>query len=203
VGDLIKTGYNFAGWNTVADGTGIHYNAGTQLIINNANVTLYAQWTVLPTYTVTYNGNGNTGGAAPIDNTAYLNSASVTTQLVGDLIKTGYNFAGWNTVADGTGIHYNAGTQLIINNADVMLYAQWTALPTYPISITVNPAGSGSVTCTPNPAIHNGNSTCTATANTGYTFSAFDGDCIGATCQLNSVTSNKNVVANFTSGYSL
>ncbi|MBB1127476.1 InlB B-repeat-containing protein, partial [Thiospirillum jenense] len=122
---------------------------------------------------------------------------------VGNLINSGYNFAGWNTVADGTGTHYDAGATFIINNANVVLYAQWTALSTYPISITVNPAGSGSVTCTPNPAIHNGNSTCTATANTGYTFSAFDGDCIGATCQLNAVTSNKAVTANFIPGYSL
>ena len=41
-------------------------------------------------------------------------------------------------------------------------------------------------------------STCTASANTGYTFSAFSGDCTGSTCTLNNVTGAKSVTATFT-----
>lgn len=45
---------------------------------------------------------------------------------------------------------------------------------------------------------HGSNSSCTATANAGYTFSAFSGDCTGSTCALSNVTSAKSVTATFT-----
>ncbi|WP_146200620.1 InlB B-repeat-containing protein, partial [Paenibacillus agaridevorans] len=56
-GSLVRNGYTFAGWNTLANGTGTNYAAGATLTIGAANVTLYAKWTPNPTYTVTYNGN--------------------------------------------------------------------------------------------------------------------------------------------------
>ena len=69
---------------------------------------------------------------------------------------------------------------------------------TYAITTAVNPAGAGTVSCTPNPVGHGGSSTCTATASAGFTFTAWSGDCTGATCTLTSVTSAKSVTANFT-----
>ena len=39
--------------------------------------------------------------------------------------REGYNFAGWNTAADGSGTTYAAGAELAVDN-DVTLYAQWT-----------------------------------------------------------------------------
>ena len=36
--------YLFKGWNTNTDGTGTHYNAGDTIVINDSNVTLYAEW---------------------------------------------------------------------------------------------------------------------------------------------------------------
>ncbi|MGE0209626.1 MAG: S8 family serine peptidase, partial [Lysobacteraceae bacterium] len=69
---------------------------------------------------------------------------------------------------------------------------------TYPITVSVNPAPGGSASCTPNPVTSGGNSACSASANTGYTFSSWSGDCTGATCSLTNVTSAKAVTANFT-----
>ena len=43
--DYLKTGYNFAGWNTAADGSGTSYAEGDPYNITS-NVTLYAQWTI-------------------------------------------------------------------------------------------------------------------------------------------------------------
>ncbi|WP_296010959.1 InlB B-repeat-containing protein, partial [uncultured Adlercreutzia sp.] len=42
--ELEKPGYEFAGWNTAADGSGDSYAAGNSIQINT-NTTLYAQWT--------------------------------------------------------------------------------------------------------------------------------------------------------------
>ena len=57
-----RTGFTFAGWNTAADGTGTAYADGASYPFA-ADATMYAQWRG----TVTYNGNGNTGGSAPTD----------------------------------------------------------------------------------------------------------------------------------------
>ena len=53
---MTRTGYNFAGWNTAADGSGTGYAAGSTFSMPATPVTLYAQWTPTP-YSVTYNGN--------------------------------------------------------------------------------------------------------------------------------------------------
>ena len=50
-GSLARTGYTFGGWNTAADGTGTPYAAGSSTYSTNANVTLYAVWTPIPTTT--------------------------------------------------------------------------------------------------------------------------------------------------------
>lgn len=76
-------------------------------------------------YSVTYNGNGNTGGTAPTDGTAYAYNQSVTVLGNGDLVKTGHTFAGWNTQADGNGTNYAADASFNIT-ANTTLYAKWT-----------------------------------------------------------------------------
>lgn len=77
-------------------------------------------------YNVTYDSNGATSGLAPVDHHVYDNQTPVTVASnAGNLEKSGYIFAGWNTEADGTGANYNPDDALIINNADVTLYAQW------------------------------------------------------------------------------
>jgi uncharacterized repeat protein (TIGR02543 family) len=125
-GSLEKTRYAFAGWNTAADGSGTSYAAAATFPIT-ANITLYAQWTLLPTYTVTYDGNGSTGGTAPADGNAYLASDTVTVKgNTGSLTKTGFDFAGWNTAADGSGTNYAAGATFPMT-ANTTLYAKWTA----------------------------------------------------------------------------
>jgi hypothetical protein len=71
-------------------------------------------------------------------------------------------------------------------------------LNSYAITAMASPAAGGSVSCSPNPVGHGGSSTCTASANPGYTFAAFSGDCTGATCTLTNVTGPRSVTANFT-----
>jgi uncharacterized repeat protein (TIGR02543 family) len=76
---------------------------------------------------VTYNGNGNTGGTAPA-NQIKIQDVNLTLSGVGTLIKTGYTFTGWNTVANGSGTSYAAGATYVAN-APLSLFAQWTMLP--------------------------------------------------------------------------
>ncbi|HNX58263.1 MAG TPA: InlB B-repeat-containing protein, partial [Spirochaetota bacterium] len=137
-GTLVKSGFTFVGWNTAANGSGLSYAAGASFAISS-NITLYAQWSSASTFSVTYAGNGNTGGGVPVDGNAYLSGASVTAANKGTLVKSGYTFAGWNTAANGSGSAHAAGSSFEISS-NITLYAQWTADPTF--SVTYNGNGS-------------------------------------------------------------
>lgn len=79
------------------------------------------------TYVVTYDGNGEDGGSVPVDYTDYQEAQTVTVLgNTGDLLKTGYTYAGWNTQADGSGATYTQGQTFTMEAADVTLYAKWT-----------------------------------------------------------------------------
>ena len=141
-GSLEKTGYIFTNWNTAADGSGMSFSPTNALPITE-NTILYANWTPIP-YTVTYNGNTNTGGTAPVDGSSpYITGATVTVLSDGSLEKTGYTFANWNTAADGSGTSYSP-TDTFPISTDTILYAQWTPV-TYTVAYDGNDNTGGTV----------------------------------------------------------
>ena len=124
-----RTGHTFAGWATTANGA-VAYSDG-QSVVNlaatqGATVTLYAKWTTVPTYAVTYNANGATSGTAPGQQTKIHDQTLTLASNSGNLARTGYTFAGWNTAANGSGTSYAAGGSYTAN-ATVTLYAKWTS----------------------------------------------------------------------------
>jgi len=91
-----------------------------------------------PTYRMKYDGNGNTAGYPPIDDSSYLSGSTVTVLgNTGGLSKTDHLFSGWNTVADGSGTSYAAGASLTMPAMDITLYAQW-AVASYSIAYLGN-----------------------------------------------------------------
>jgi uncharacterized repeat protein (TIGR02543 family) len=174
-GTLARTGYTFAGWNTAANGTGTDYAVGSSYTANTA-VTLYAKWTALPTYAVTYNANASTSGTAPAAQTKIQGVALTLAINTGTLARTGYTFAGWNTAANGTGTDYAVGSSYTANAA-VTLYAKWTALPTYAVTYNANASTSGTApaaqTKTQGVALTLAANTGSLT-RTGYTFAGWN-----------------------------
>jgi uncharacterized repeat protein (TIGR02543 family) len=142
-GSLAKTGYTFTSWNTLADGGGIDRTPGSIFTMGSANVILYAQWTLNPTYTVIYDPNGGSG-SVPVDTNHYLPGATVTVKSNLSLTRTGYTFAGWNTKADGSGIDRVPDSIFTMGSSNVALYAKWTLNPTYHVIYNPN-GGVGSV----------------------------------------------------------
>ncbi|MDW7676571.1 MAG: InlB B-repeat-containing protein [Bacillota bacterium] len=178
-GDLLKTGYTFAGWNTQADGNGTNYAAGDTFAMPSNNVTLYAKWTQNQTYTVNYNGNTNTGGTVPTDSNDYEAEDTVTVLgNPGSLVKTGYTFAGWNTQADGNGTNYAAGDTFAMPSNNVTLYAKWTQNQTYTVNYNGNTNTGGTVPTDSND--YEAEDTVTVLGNpgslvkTGYTFAGWN-----------------------------
>jgi uncharacterized repeat protein (TIGR02543 family) len=97
------------------------------------------------TYTVTYNGNINTGGAVPIDANHYEQGATVTVLGQGSIAKTNFTFIEWNTEAGGGGTAYDPADTFSMPASDVTLYAQWTENTKYNVIYNAN-GGTGSQT---------------------------------------------------------
>lgn len=146
---------------------------------------------VVPVYVVTAVATPPEGGSVVCDPTdvpeGETSSCTVSTNV-------GY------TLTDISGCGGTPGVESPYTTGPVTADCEVTAtftLNTYPISTTVNPAGAGLVSCTPNPVPHGSDSICTATANAGYVFDQWDGDCVGATCSFEDVQAEKNVAAHF------
>lgn len=135
-GGLDKPGYyGLQSWNTKPDGSGTTYYPGSTLVIENSDITLYAQYSTFPplvnltVYEVTYYANGATDGYTPERVSQY--SPVTISGNPGGLRKDGYAFAGWNTKPDGTGELYKPGDKHD-TLGHLSLYAHWT--PVFTIS---------------------------------------------------------------------
>ena len=134
-----KTGYTFKGWSS--NNKDIEYQAGETFSLNE-DTTLYAIWEA-NTYTVVYNGNGNTDGSMTNSTHTYDASKNLTTNTY---TKTGYTFSGWSTSENGTKVYSN--NQSVRNltstaGATINLYAVWTA-NTYNVIYNGNGSTGGS-----------------------------------------------------------
>ena len=123
-GTITRAGYYFTGWNTKTDGSGTPYADGATYAFT-ANATLYAQWTSVPTFTVTFNANGGTGSQTSETSSS---ATALTPVSSGTIARAGYTFTGWNTSAAGTGTAYANGATYPFTSS-VTLYAQWRAIP--------------------------------------------------------------------------
>ena len=140
---LSRSGYTFKGWSKSANGGTLVYTEGDTFLMESAPVTLYAQWTALPTYTVTYDANDADSGSAPGDQTKIEGSDLTLADNTGGLTRSGYTFVGWNTAANGSGTSYAEGATYSTDE-ELTLYADWTTLPTYTVTYDANDADSGS-----------------------------------------------------------
>lgn len=146
-----RTGYTFGGWNTEADGTGTAYTNQAEFMnltdVENATVTLYAQWRA-NRYQVVFMPNGGQGTMATMD-LSYGESTSLTAN---GFSRNGYQFKNWSSSPNGSGTVYENGSRVMnltsVAGAMVYLYAQWeSTTPEQPTTIVyVTPTGAGAKT---------------------------------------------------------
>lgn len=89
-----------------------------------ATIYLNFPYYVEPSFSVYYNGNGNTGGTVPSDNNAYKEGSTVNVLGNGSMIKSGYAFKGWSTTNNGA-VTYTAGNTFKMSSYGITLYAVW------------------------------------------------------------------------------
>ena len=136
------SGYEFAGWNTEADGSGTSYADGAEVLnltaAHSGMVSLYAQWKG-SAYTVRFDRNA-------ADATGSMDDLELNWGVRADLPESpfkrdGWSFAGWSTEPDGTGSTYADGESVRdlpqAGKNEVTLYARWT--PVISVAAPIEP----------------------------------------------------------------
>jgi uncharacterized repeat protein (TIGR02543 family) len=144
---LTREGYTFTGW---ISEFGDVYEPGATYSTNASEV-FYADWRI-NSYSITYNANG---GAGSVDSDSKLYNDSLSLSTGSGFSRARYTFAGWNTLADGSGVDYAAGALFSIN-APQTFYAKWTT--TLPV-VTVTESFNTSATTATNGWSGSGNTT--------------------------------------------
>ncbi|MGL4383196.1 MAG: InlB B-repeat-containing protein, partial [Bacilli bacterium] len=170
---LSRNNYVFSGWSSSPIPGGALYLIGSQVTISE-NMDLYAIWNENPKFNITYYGNENTGGIAPVDSSSpYYVGSNITILSKGSLTKTNYTFVEWNTSADGSGDKYKEGSTLIFND-ELELYAIWKENAKHTITYHGNENTGGSAPTDSNSPYYVGSTITTLPAGTlvrsNYTF---------------------------------
>lgn len=167
-----RTGYNFEGWYSDA---GYSSAAGEIAKGSTGDKVFYAKWSPI-LYGITFIGNGNSGGSmGKMTDLQYDTDYSLPANTY---TRTEYNFTGWNTAADGSGISYGNGAGIRNLTAEaggmITLYAQW-AVKSYTITYKLK----GGKNNAKNPASYtkfSGTITLKNPTRTGYAFKGWYSD---------------------------
>lgn len=141
-------GYMFSEWDYVDGGTGTASTSNPYPLSVTQNTTLIPVFRATSTKSVTYIDNGSTGGTVPSSFNVSLGSQVTVSGNTGHLVKSGYNFTGWNTEANGSGTAYAAGETFNLT-VNLALYAQWApvTVPDAPTNVRAT-AGNASASVT-------------------------------------------------------
>jgi uncharacterized repeat protein (TIGR02543 family) len=129
-----RANYNFGGWNTAANGSGDAFTASTTV---SGNGTVYAQWTEIPppaSHAVTFKLNDGTENVHVTKTVTEPATTIGAADFPGNPVRAGYDFAGWNTAANGLGTAFTASTTV---SGPIPVYATWTG-HTYTVTFDLN-----------------------------------------------------------------
>ncbi|MFA7607551.1 MAG: IPTL-CTERM sorting domain-containing protein, partial [Rhodocyclaceae bacterium] len=183
-----NAGYRFTGWSGDCSGTEVTCTL-TGITADRSVTAGFAA----ETWTIGTQAEPAAGGSVVCDPSSVAHGGASTCTATAN---TGYRFTGWSGDCTGT----EASCTLADITADRSVTASFVA-ETWTIGTQAEPAAGGSVTCDPSSVAHGGASTCTATANAGYRFTGWSGDCTGTdvTCTLTDITADLSVTASFAS----
>lgn len=193
-GNLTRTGYAFAGWNTAADGSGTTYQPGQSFTMFHANSSLYARWDA-NNYVVNFDAQGGT--PTPVQQSVAYGDTLIRPQ---NPTKYGYSFAGWFTDSVYT-TQWDFGRDTVTSN--LTLFAKWTALSRYTVSFNT---GSGG-TAIPSQNVYAGGTVSRPTPDptrSGYAFSGWykEPDCVTSwNFSTDTVSSDVTIYAKWTGAY--
>lgn len=119
----------FTGW-ALTEGAPESDSVSLDTVPASDELVLYAVWTDVETYTVTYNANQH--GRTTVDYVR-VGAGDTVTAPTDPIADSGYEFAGWFTDAEGEN-PYQFATQI---HESIVLYAKW-ALDTFTVTYEMN-----------------------------------------------------------------
>ena len=146
----------FMGWSTLPSNayslnveppysTKVEYTSGQEITLSE-DITLYAVWGLLKTYTITFNANegsistetqiSNTKNVVVGTETGEITSTLKTASAIG-LTRSGFRFRGWALSPEATDVQFTDGASITIGG-DTTLYALWDREITYTITYDGN-----------------------------------------------------------------
>ncbi|NQX60014.1 InlB B-repeat-containing protein [Paenibacillus qinlingensis] len=191
-------GYKFKEWTGAATGTNL-----TVDVIMNTDKSVTAHFDPVPEYTLSAGVSDSLKGTIkvnPIKET-YLEGDEV---ILTAVKKFGYRFTGW------TGLDGNDNPALVKMNGHKEITANFTAVPTYPITFMATEGGSVTSVVDKPANVQDGKYeegtqvTLKVSAKPGYLFTGWSGDVVSSANPLIfTVTGSKAVAANFKLAYGL
>ena len=130
-----QSGFTFDGWFTAPQGGSLVGTGGSSYEPMSAT-TLFAQWTAIPAFNVTFSANGGVGSVGAV---SALSGATLSLPSPASISRPGYAFIGWNTVADGSGTAFSPSSTFALAGP-MTLYAQWRQLPAATVTFAMNGA---------------------------------------------------------------
>ena len=125
---------------------------------------------VAATYTVTFNANDGSENPATVTQVFTENRAEPLKSFSEmGFAKSGFYFAGWGTSADATESAYADGAEYTAN-ADITLYALWSAMPVYSVNVS---SEHGTVTLSQATGIEGTEITLSNTPAIGWQFDSY------------------------------
>ncbi len=188
-----KTGYDFAGWATSADGDVVY--AGGANVKLTAHTNLFAKWTAKTTTITLNNAGATTSGSTSVTATYGEAMPAITLPT-----KTGYTFGGYWGAPGGSGPkYYNAdgssNATWLNTESTYTLYAAWSENKST-VTLVASPSGKGTFqvggeTVTSTQAGVATTPAVTAMAISGYRFSGWS---ITGGASISSTTDNPTTV---------
>ena len=140
----------FGGWQWKEDAAFTSEPGADYIDLTNSgcsDITLVAIWhdPVKSTYTLSFDGNGSTGGKVPaaLTQQGYDDAAEFEVPDAGDLVREKYFFICWNTKADDTGDYFWPGDKIQVpKDTELKLYASWAVSPVMHFEIPEADAGT-------------------------------------------------------------
>ena len=159
-----RYGYKFAGWTKEPEwqggDTACDYGDRAEVEkltdVNDGNVDLYAQWNPVPVM-IEFYPNGDDVEGTMLDQETFYESGTILSEC--EFIRPHWDFIGWNTEPDGSGISYPDKANYVSHNIDekdeegnavLKLYAQWE-----PTEYTIGYDLAGGTVLEGNPTTYN------------------------------------------------
>lgn len=145
-----------------------NYDPNYKVFDEGESVNFNTSWFQTNNHTITYNGNGATGGTMGSQSLVWGTSKGL---RINAFTKPGYTFQGWATSPSGSA-QYTNGANITMGTGNITLYAKWS-----PATYTVEYNGNGSNGGSTASSVHTYDVAKALTLNgftrTGYTFSGW------------------------------